>query len=196
MRGVGRHRQVAALDLVLALRAGLDARQPCSIAKSMARVVAELEMQEGHVHHRSPSCGRTAPRAPAGSARRPPARHRARPPSAPRGRPAPRPAAARSARQVGAAAPLLVGGAAIEAMEGVPVAFGVISAPRSVFSTSARGRGIAPLAPQRLALARRPARRGNRRSSHSPGSASGTACRCAAASRPRPAPPIPPRCRR
>ena len=46
VRGVGGHRQVAALDLVLALGAGLDPLQPMRDGVVDGLVVAGLEMQE------------------------------------------------------------------------------------------------------------------------------------------------------
>src|SRR6201989_2735410 len=46
MRGVASLRQVAARDLVLALRAGLDPLQPAPNRKIDGLVIADLEMQE------------------------------------------------------------------------------------------------------------------------------------------------------
>ena len=52
--GVGRLGQVAALDLVLALRAGLDALQAVLDGEVDGAVVAELEMQERPVAAAAP----------------------------------------------------------------------------------------------------------------------------------------------
>ncbi len=54
MGAVGRHRQVAALDLVLALRAGLDAREPVLDGKVDGAVIADLEMQEREIAEAAP----------------------------------------------------------------------------------------------------------------------------------------------
>src|SRR5579883_1348692 len=54
MRAVGRCRHVAALDLVLALRARLDALQAMRDGEVDRAVVASLEMQEGEIAQTSP----------------------------------------------------------------------------------------------------------------------------------------------
>src|SRR5690606_29138372 len=54
MRGVGRHGHVAAGDLVLALRAGFDARESAPDRVFDGLIVADLEMQEGAVLDRAP----------------------------------------------------------------------------------------------------------------------------------------------
>ena len=64
MRRIGGDRQIAARELVLALGAGLDARELVLDRVFDGLVVAELEMQERVVLDRSPSGGRTACREP------------------------------------------------------------------------------------------------------------------------------------
>ncbi len=54
MRGIGGLRQVAARDLVLALRAGLDRLQAARNRKIDRLVVADLEMQERVMFDRAP----------------------------------------------------------------------------------------------------------------------------------------------
>src|SRR3954452_13893227 len=53
--GVGGSRQVAPCDLVLALRAGLDVRQPAFDGKVDRLIIADLEMQEGMMLDRTPA---------------------------------------------------------------------------------------------------------------------------------------------
>ena len=62
MRGIGGDRQIAARQLVLALRAGLDALEPVRDGEVDRLVVAELEMQERVVLDARPSGGRRARR--------------------------------------------------------------------------------------------------------------------------------------
>src|SRR3954470_9893665 len=52
--GVGGSRQVAACDLVLALRTGFDVRQPAFDGKVDRLIIADLEMQEGMMLDRTP----------------------------------------------------------------------------------------------------------------------------------------------
>ena len=54
MRAVGRRRQIAAGELVRALRAGLDPREPMRDGEVDGLVVADLEMQEGMLLERAP----------------------------------------------------------------------------------------------------------------------------------------------
>src|SRR5258708_37427710 len=54
MRGIGRRRQIAALDLVLALGAGLDAPHPMRDREVDGAVVAGFEMQQGKVAGAAP----------------------------------------------------------------------------------------------------------------------------------------------
>ena len=54
MGAVGRHRQVAAGELVRALRARLDTREPSRNGEVDGLVVADLEMQAGVLLERAP----------------------------------------------------------------------------------------------------------------------------------------------
>ena len=54
MGGPDRGRQVAAGDLVLALGPGLDPRQATCNGEFDGLIIAELEMQEGHLFQRAP----------------------------------------------------------------------------------------------------------------------------------------------
>ena len=50
---------IAAQQFVLALRAGFDLGQAARNGEIDRLIIAGLEMQEGHIFDRSPSCGRT-----------------------------------------------------------------------------------------------------------------------------------------
>ena len=54
MRRIGLHRQIAALDFVLALGASLDAGNAMGNGEIDRLIIAEFEMQEGHLHGRPP----------------------------------------------------------------------------------------------------------------------------------------------
>ena len=96
MRGVGRLRQIAALDLVPPLRAGLDPLQAHARSPSRSRDSSKVRNAGTASRRGSPSCGRTAPRCPPGSTRPPPACRCSPPASAPRDRPAARQATKRT----------------------------------------------------------------------------------------------------
>ena len=64
MRRIGRHRHIAARELVLALRAGLDAAEPVRDREFDRLIVAELEMQERDGARPRPSGGRYSVSAP------------------------------------------------------------------------------------------------------------------------------------
>ena len=193
VRRVGRLRQIAALDLVPPLRAGLDALQPVLDRPVDRAVIAKLEMQERPVAAAAPVAAVQRLGCPPGSARPPPAcrllghhqHHAVAQPLAQQRE--------ERARQIGRA-PLAIHRRAIEAVERVPVRLGDVGAAQRM-ERQAGGVGIAPLAPQHLALARR-----QRAEEIVEAGVAGVLpmelhAERAAASRPRPAPAIRLRCR-
>ena len=60
MRAPGDHRLIAAGDLVLALRAGLDACEPVLDRPFDRLIIAKLEMEERHLLGAVPNSGRKA----------------------------------------------------------------------------------------------------------------------------------------
>ena len=153
MRGVGRPRQIAALDLVPPLRAGLDALQPVRDREIDGAVIAEFEMQERPVAAAAPVAAvqrlgaRQVQRA--GHRLAGVLRHHQHHPVA---QPLPQQRKERPG-QIGAA-PFAVDRRVVEAIERVPVRLGDVGAGQRV-ERQAGGVGVAPLAPQHLALARR-----------------------------------------
>ena len=122
-----------------------------------------------------------------GSARRRPACRRSRPSSAPRDRPAARPAARRTSA-TDRREPHLRSTVERRTDRTRPSAPRLMSAPLSAWNVRPARVGVAPFAPQHLALARRQRAEKVIEGACSRHSPNGTACRRAAASPPRPVP--------
>ena len=194
MRRIGRHRHVAARQLVLALRAGLDPRELVLDREIDRLIVAQLEMQERVVLDRAPVAA--VERVAADEVDRardvaPGALRHHQQHLVAHGLADQRIELAREIRP----APFARAGLHVEREERVPDAFGQIGAGEPVHLDAVFQRARA-LAPDRLALARRERAEEIVEASRSRRSPSGIAGRCAGESRARRAAAIRPPARR